>query len=128
MPNKYNKILKHNHRESSLEVPAIIFTDLECLLEKTHSYQNNLEKSLTEKKAKDALTGCSLFSSCLFDPTRNKRDFYSCKDCIEKFCKDLKKHAMRIVNYEKEEMILVTDKETESYTKAKSFSHMKRRI
>ena len=30
-------------------------TDLESLLEKIHSWQNNHEKSYTEKKAKDTL-------------------------------------------------------------------------
>ena len=50
MPNEDNKILKYNHGEKSLKVPAIIYADLECLLEKMHSCQNNLEKSYTEKK------------------------------------------------------------------------------
>ena len=50
MPNKYNKILKYNHGEKSLKVPAIIVANLECLLEKIHSCQNNLEKSSTENK------------------------------------------------------------------------------
>ena len=34
MPNEYNKILKYNHGEKSLNAPAIIYADLECLLEK----------------------------------------------------------------------------------------------
>ena len=50
MPNEDNKILKYNHGEKSLKVPAFIYADLECLLEKIHSRQNNLEKSYTEKK------------------------------------------------------------------------------
>ena len=50
MPNEDNKILKYNHGEKSLKVPAIIYADLECLLEKMHSCQNNPEKSYTEKK------------------------------------------------------------------------------
>ena len=50
MPNEDNKILKYNYGEKSLKVPAIIYADLECLLEKMHSCQNNLEKSYTEKK------------------------------------------------------------------------------
>ena len=45
MPDKDNKILKYNHREKPLKVPIMIYTDLECLLEKIHSCQNNLEKS-----------------------------------------------------------------------------------
>ena len=101
MPNKYNKILKYDHGEKSLKVPAIIIVDLECLLEKTHSCQNNLEKFSTEIKAKHTPSGNSLFTSCSFDPTKNKRDCYRGKDCIEKFCEGLREHAMKITNYEK---------------------------
>ena len=36
---------------------------------------------------------------------------------MEKFCKDLRDHAMKIINYEEKEMILRTDKETKSYEK-----------
>ena len=50
MPNEGHKILKYNHGEKSLKTPAIIYADLECLLEKMHSCQNNPEKSYTEKK------------------------------------------------------------------------------
>ena len=52
MPNEDNKILKYNYGEKSLKVPAIIYADLECLLEKMHSYQNDLEKSYAERKKK----------------------------------------------------------------------------
>ena len=41
MPDEDNKILKYNHGDKS---------DLECLLKKVSSYQNNLGKSHTEKK------------------------------------------------------------------------------
>ena len=50
MPDKDNKILKYNHREKSLKAPDIICADLECLLEKMYSCQNNPERSYTEKK------------------------------------------------------------------------------
>ena len=50
MPNEYNKILKYNHGEESIKAPFIIYSDLECLLEKMHSCQNNPEKSSAEKK------------------------------------------------------------------------------
>ena len=36
MPNEYNKIVKYNHGEKSIKVPAIIYADLESLLEKMH--------------------------------------------------------------------------------------------
>ena len=63
MPNEDNKILKHNHGEKSLKAPAIIYADLECLLEKMHSCQNNPEKSYTEHAPSDY----SIFTSCSFD-------------------------------------------------------------
>ena len=43
----------------------MIYADLECLLEKMHSCQNNSEKSYTEKKTKHTPSGYSLFTSCL---------------------------------------------------------------
>ena len=54
MPND-NKISKYNHGEKSLKVPFIIYADLECLLEKMHSRQNNFEKFYTEKKLSTCL-------------------------------------------------------------------------
>ena len=36
MPNEYNKVVKYNHGEKSIKVPAIIYADLESLLEKMH--------------------------------------------------------------------------------------------
>ena len=51
MPDKDNKTLKCNHREKSLKAPFITDADLECLLEKMHSCQNNLEKFYTENKS-----------------------------------------------------------------------------
>ena len=50
MPNEGNKILNDNHGEKSIKAPFTIYADLECLLKKMHSYQNNPEKSYTEKK------------------------------------------------------------------------------
>ena len=36
-------------------------------------------------------------------------------DCIEKLCEKLKKHAMKIINYEKKEMIPITKEENKCY-------------
>ena len=37
---------------------------------------------------------------------------------MERFCKDLKEHATKIINYEKKkEMIPLTDEESKSYKK-----------
>ena len=67
------------------------------------------EKSYTGKKTKHTPPGCSIFTSCLFDPTKYKLDCYKGEDCMERFCKDLREHAMKRINYEKKEMIPLTD-------------------
>ena len=38
---------------------------------------------------------------------------------MESFCKDLREHTMKIINYEKKEMIPLTDEENKSYKKQK---------
>ena len=74
IPNENSKILKCNYGEKSVKLPAIIYSDLECLLEKIHSCQNNIEKSYTERKTKHTPYGYSTFTSCWFDPTKSKID------------------------------------------------------
>ena len=101
MPKEDNKILKYNHGEKSLKAQFMIYADLECLLEKMHSCQNNIEKPYTEEKAKHTPSGYSLFTNCAFDATKIKLSCYKCEDCMEIFCKDLRDHAMKIINYEK---------------------------
>ena len=101
MPNEDNTILKYNYGKNSLKVLAIIYADIECLLEKIHSCQNNLEKPYTKKKNKHTLFGYSLFTNCSFDATKSKLDCYRGKDCMERFFKDLKEYAIKITDYEK---------------------------
>ena len=76
---------------------------------------SNPEKSYTEKKAKHKPSGYSLVKYCSFDNTKNESSYYRGKDCMKIFCKDLRDQAMKIINYEKKEMIPLTDEEKESY-------------
>ena len=99
MPTEDNKILKCNHGEKSLKAPFTIYADLECLLIKEQSCQNNPEKSYTERKAKHEPSGYSLCLICSFNPKENKHDLYRGRDCIEKVCQDLKELATEIINY-----------------------------
>ena len=71
------------------------------------------------EKNKHTSSGYSLFTNCSFDQTKNKLDCYRDKDCMERFCKDLKDHIMRIFNYKKKEMTPITDEENKSYGKQK---------
>ena len=101
MPNEGNKILKYIYGEKSLKVPFMTYVDLECLLEKIHSCQNNPEKTPTEKKAKHTPSGYSWFTCCSFDASKNKLGYYRGKYNIEMLCKDIRDQAMKIINYEK---------------------------
>ena len=80
MSDEDNKILKYNHGKKSIRVPLIIYANLECLLQKMHSCQNNPEKT------KYTPFGYPLFTNCLFDAIK-KLDCYRVKDCIESFVK-----------------------------------------
>ena len=126
MPNEDNKILKYNHGEKLLKAPFMINADLKYLLEKVHSCQNNLKNSYAEKTFKHAPSGYSLFTNCSFDVAKNKLHCYRGKDCMEKFCKDLREHAMRIVNYEKNEIIPLTDKKIGFMKSKKSATYVKK--
>ena len=52
MPKEDKKILKYNRGETLLKVPFTIIADLECILPKTSSCQNNPKETYTERKAK----------------------------------------------------------------------------
>ena len=90
MPTKFNKILKYNHGEKSLKTPFVIYVDLECLLLKQQSCQNNPNESYTERKAIHEPWGYSLDLVCSFDSKEDKESFYRGSDCIKRFCSELK--------------------------------------
>ena len=101
MPKEVNKILKYNHGDKSMKGPFTIYVDLESLPEKINTCHNNPEKSSTTKINQHTASGYSLFTCSSFDTTENKPDCDRGKDCMKEFCKVLKKHVTRIINYEK---------------------------
>ena len=119
MPEKDNKIIKHNYREKSMKVLFIIYADLKYLLEKMSTFHNNPEKSSTTKINKHTPSSYSLFTQCSFDKTKNRFDYYRGKDCMKNFCPDLKKHATKIINHKNEEMTPLTKDEECKHEKKK---------
>ena len=117
MPNEDNKIIKYNQGEKSIKSPFIIYADLECLLEKISTCYKNPEESSTTEINKRTPSGYSLFTNCSFDKTKNKLDYYRGDDCMKKFCKDLREHATKIINYKKKDMIPLTKKEEKHHNK-----------
>ena len=111
MPIKNNNIIKYNQGEKSIKLPYVIYADLECLLEKMSTCQNNPNESSTTEINKHIPSGYSLFTHVSFDQSKNKLDYYRGKDCMKKFSKDLRTHATKIINHEKKKMIPLTTEE-----------------
>ena len=119
MPTKDNNIIKYNRGEKSIKMPFTIYADLECLLEKIDTCENDPNKSYTIKINKHMPSGCSIFTHCSFDESKNKLNYYRGDDCMEKFCKDLREHSTKIINYEKKKNILLTLEEKKDYVELK---------
>ena len=101
IPSRAGKTLKYNSGEKSLKTPDVIYIDLECMLKKAQSYQNNLEKSSTEKIVRHEPSGRSMFKRCSFNKQQNNLDCYRGKDCIEKLCKKAKENVNEVINRKK---------------------------
>ena len=119
MPVKRNNTIKCNHREKSMKLLFVIYADLECLLEKMSTCQNDANKSSTTKINKHTPSGYSIFTHCSFDESKNKINYYRGDDCMKKFYKDLREHAMKIINYEKKKMMPLTTEEKIYHNKQK---------
>ena len=87
MPNKDNNIIKYNQGEKPIKLPFITYADLECLLEKMSTCQNNPNESSTTEVNKHTPSGYLLFTHCSFDKSKNKLDYYRGKDCMKSFLK-----------------------------------------
>ena len=101
MPTKDNNTIKYNQGEKSIKLPFVGHADLECLLEKISTCQNNQNESSTTEINKHTPSGYSLFTHCSFDKSKNKLNHYRGKGCMKNFCKDLREHATKIINYNK---------------------------
>ena len=119
MPTKDNNTIKYNHGEKSIKLPFVVYADLEILLEKKSTCYNNPEESSTTKINKHTPSGYSIFTHCSFDKSKSKLNYCRGEDCMTKFCKDLREHATKIINYEKKDMIPLTKKEEENYNNQK---------
>ena len=119
MPNKDNNKIKYNQGEKSVKLPFIIYADLECLIEKINTCYNNPKESSTTKINHHTPSGYSIFTHCSFYESKHKLNYYRGDDSMKRFCKDLKEHATKIINYEKKNMIPLTKEEKEDYNNQK---------
>ena len=101
MPTKDNNTIKYKQGEKSIKLPFVVYVDLECLLKKISTCQNNPNESSNTEINKYTPSGYSLFTHCSFDKSKNKLNHYRGKDSMKNFCKDLREHATKTINYEK---------------------------
>ena len=124
MPDVDNNILESKPRKKSLKNAFIFFADLECLLLKMNTCNNNPNKSYTTAKALHKPSGYSLLTSCSLDKSENKQTYYTGKDCMKRFCDDLKEYVIRITNYEMKPMDPLTEEEEEESYKTQEQCHI----
>ena len=117
MPSPNNNIIKYNQGDKSLELPFIIYADLECLLKKIDTCYNNPDLSSTTKINQHIPSGYSIYTNCSFDKSNNKLSYYRGEDCMKRFCRDLKDHATKIIDFKKKTMIPLTKEEEDNYNK-----------
>ena len=80
---------------------------------------NKPNESSTTKINKHVPSGYSMFTHCSFDKSKNKLNCYRRDDCMNKFCKDLREHVTKIINYEKKNMIPLTTEKKIYHNKQK---------
>ena len=97
-------------------------------MKKIRTCYNNPEESSTTEINKHTPSGYLLFTHCSFDKTKNKLDYYSGNNCMEKFCKDLREHATKIINYQKKDVIPLTKKEEKHIISKKFVTYAKKNL
>ena len=108
MRSEGSNILELNQYQKSDKVPFIIYVDLECVIERINGCKNNPKISSTAKFIKHIPSGFSMPTISSFRSIQNKLDVYRDEDYVKKFCEFLSEHAMRIINFKKKKMKLLT--------------------
>ena len=104
------KILQFNQNQKSDKIPFIIYADLECIIEKIDGCKNNPENPSTTNVSEHIQSGFSMSTISSFRSIENKHDVYRSKDCMKKFCKFLREHAIKIINFTKKKKNEVINK------------------
>ena len=119
MPSEDTKILSFDQYPKPNKAPFIIYANRECIIEKIHGCKNNPENSSASKVFEQIPSGFSMSTISSFRRIENKHDVYRSKDCIKKVFEFLREHAMKMVNFKKKKMELLTKELQESYENSK---------
>ena len=86
-------------------------------IKKIDTCHNSPNLSSTTKINQHIPSGYSTYTNCSFDKSNNKLSYYRGEDCMKRFCKDLKDHATKIIDFKKKTMIPLTKEEEDNYNK-----------
>ena len=103
IPDDDNNILKSEPGKKSLKNAFVIYADLECLLLKINTCDNDPNKSYTIAKAIHKPSGYSLVTCCSFDKSENEQTYYRGKDCMKKNHTKIRNYVI----YEKKNFVLI---------------------
>ena len=81
---------------------------------------NNPNKSYTTAKTIHKPSRYSLLTSCSSDKSENKQTYCRGRDCLKRFCDDLKEHLTRVASFVMKPMDPVTEEEN-NHIKIKSY-------
>ena len=112
-------MLEFNQYKKSDKAPFIIYADLECIIEKIDGCKNNPENSSTTKLNGHIPSAFLMSTTSSFRIIENKHDVYRGKDCMKIFWESLREYPIKIINFEKKNMKLLTKENRESYENAK---------
>ena len=79
--------------------------------------KNDPENSSTTKISEHIPSGFSISTISSFKSI--KHNVYRGKDCMKKFCEFLREHAMKIINFKKKKIKLLTKEQQESHENIK---------
>ena len=88
-----------------------LFFAFALLLEKLqiHEKYKQFRKIIHSTNKKNTASGFSVFKQCSLDSKKSKHNYYRHKDCMKRFCGYLLELATKVINYEKMELISITE-------------------
>ena len=113
------KILEFNQYQKCDKAPFIIYADLECIIEKIDGCKKISENVSTTKVSEHIPSGFSMPTISSFRSIENKHGVYRGKDCMKKFSKLLRDHAVKLINFKKKKTKSLIKEQEESYENAR---------
>ena len=123
-PSEDTKILEFNQYQIFDKAPFIIYADPECIIEKIDGYKNNPENSSTTKVSEHIPSVSSLSTISSFRSIENQHDVYRSKDRIKMFWESSWKHAIKMINFKKEENEIVNKRAAGIIWKSKNLLYL----